>query len=297
MNLVTSLIFPFFTLGAPADGCVSIQADVPDGGLWKQQDCGADCFHESPYFSGEKEGFRCRFLRLSAFPRSDKAGGSMKCSNSPFEKARANSWRSITVRGNAPFADDIPKGDSYYRHVLSLKKNENELYRNFRNSTQRNIKKAIKSEVSVSFESTRDAVQHFYRLNCLSRKTHGLPPQPHFFFDHFFREIIEKGHGEVALARYKGRVASALVFFHFGTVASYKYGASDAAMSNTRANYLVMWKVSCGITPRTSGCSVSEGPRKSMKDCCSSRTAGVRSNRRSITMRTMSRKARSSGRG
>ena len=158
------------------------------------------------------------------------------------EKARANSWRSITVRGNAPFADDIPKGDSYYRHVLSLKKNENELYRNFRNSTQRNIKKAIKSEVSVSFESTRDAVQHLYRLNCLSRKTHGLPPQPHFFFDHFFREIIEKGHGEVALARYKGRVASASVFFHFGTVASYKYGASDAAMSNTRANYLVMWE-------------------------------------------------------
>jgi hypothetical protein len=158
------------------------------------------------------------------------------------ETARANNWQSITVRGNAPFADDIPKADFYYRHVLSLKKTENDLYRNFRDSTQRNIKKAIKSDVSVSFESTRDAVQQFYRLNCFSRRTHGLPPQPHFFFDHFFLEIIEKGLGEVALARYKGRVASASVFFHFGTVASYKYGASDAAMSNTRANYLVMWE-------------------------------------------------------
>jgi Acetyltransferase (GNAT) domain len=158
------------------------------------------------------------------------------------ETGRANKWRSITIRGNAPFADDIPKADSYYRHVLPLKKNENELYKNFRDSTQRNIKKAIKSDVSVTFESTRDAVQWFYRLNCFSRKTHGLPPQPHFFFNRFFTEIIEKGHGEVALARYKGRVASASVFFYFGNIASYKYGASDAAMGATRANYLVMWE-------------------------------------------------------
>jgi hypothetical protein len=157
------------------------------------------------------------------------------------ETARANRWRSVVIRGNAPFAKDIPKAEFYYRHVLPLKRDEHELFRTFRDSTQRNIKKAIKQNVTVTFESTYEAIKEFYRLNFLSRRSHGLPPQPFFFFDHFYRLIIEKGHGEVALARYNGTIVSASVFLHFSKIVSFKYGASDERMSDTLASYLVMW--------------------------------------------------------
>jgi hypothetical protein len=159
------------------------------------------------------------------------------------ETARANRWRSVVIRGNAPFASDIPVSDFYYRHLLPLKNDEQVLFKAFRESTQRNIKKAIKHKVTVTFESTNKAIiKEFYRLNCLSRRTHGLPPQPFSFFEHFYTLIIEKGHGEVALAAYNGTTISSSVFLHFGNTVSYKYGASDARMSDTCANYLVMWE-------------------------------------------------------
>jgi hypothetical protein len=158
------------------------------------------------------------------------------------ETARQNKWHSIVIRGDAPFEQDVPKADFYYRHVLQLKRDEQTLFKTFRDTTQRNIKKAFKSNLRITFESTHKAVQEFCRLNCLSRKSHGLPPQPYYFFDHLFRQIIEKGHGEVALARYKDVIVSASVFLHFGNTVSYKYGASDARKSDTRAPYLVMWE-------------------------------------------------------
>jgi hypothetical protein len=158
------------------------------------------------------------------------------------ETARANKWCSLIIRGNASFTNDVPVSDFYYRHVLHLKRDERALFKTFRDSTQRNIKKAIKQNVTVTFESTYDAIKEFYRLNCLSRRSHGLPPQQFSFFDVFFKSIIEKGHGEVALAKYNGAIVSASVFLHFGKIVSYKYGASDARMRDARTNYLMMWE-------------------------------------------------------
>jgi hypothetical protein len=158
-------------------------------------------------------------------------------------RARENKWRSVTIRGNAPLNADVPVSESYYRHILLLAKEENDLYKSFRNSTQRNIKKAIASNASVTFDSTLDSVNAFYRLNCLARRDHGLPPQPYFFFDHFYHNIIAKGHGEVALARSgDNRIVSASIFLHFGKTVHYKYGASNSQGSDSRANYLVMWE-------------------------------------------------------
>jgi hypothetical protein len=158
------------------------------------------------------------------------------------ETARANKWRSVVIRGNAPFASDVPISESYFRHVLPLKKDEQVIFKTFRNSTQRNIKKASAAGIRVIFESTYNAVKKFCHLNCLARRDHGLPPQPDYFFDHFFHAIIEKGHGEVALARCGDTAVSASVFLKFGQLILYKYGASDKRFNNTCANYLVMWE-------------------------------------------------------
>jgi len=89
---------------------------------------------------------------------------------------------------------------------------------------------------------TAEAMDDFYHLNCITRRRHGLPPQPLIFFQKVFEHIISAGLGQIALANYCGTTVAAAVFFHFDGEALYKYGASDLQHQSLRANNLVMWE-------------------------------------------------------
>jgi hypothetical protein len=156
------------------------------------------------------------------------------------DAARGRKWRSITLRGNCPFPEDTPTSTSYYRHILRLNADPDSLLKNFRENTRRNIRKATKCGVTVEFDTSLDAVREFDRLNCLTRKRHGLPPQPMFFFAKLHELIIARGKGRIALARRNNTVVAAFVFFEFGQTAFYKYGASDDRYNDACANYAIM---------------------------------------------------------
>jgi hypothetical protein len=57
-----------------------------------------------------------------------------------------------------------------------------------------------------------------------------------------YKYIISKGFGFVALASYKGINIAGAVCFHYGGKAIYKYGASNRAYHQLRANNLAMWE-------------------------------------------------------
>jgi len=76
----------------------------------------------------------------------------------------------------------------------------------------------------------------------MTRKRHGLPPQPFVFFKNVFDYIISKGYGIVVSALQSNTTIGASVFFHFGKNALYKYGASDMKFQNLRPNNLIMWE-------------------------------------------------------
>ena len=176
-------------------------------------------------------------------PLFDSAAAFIPTFNFAIKTASAKNWHSLTIHGNAPFLRPMPPSTFYYRHELKLLQDSKRIYKKFRENTRRNIQRAIKERVAITIETSFDAVSEFYRLNCLTRKRHGLPPQPFSFFENFFRFIIKPGHGIVALARLENRVVSASVFLHFGKRSYYKYGASDQRFAAMRANYLCMWEV------------------------------------------------------
>ena len=60
-------------------------------------------------------------------------------------------------------------------------------------------------EVSQSAE----AMQEFYKLQCLTRKRHGLPPQPLHFFLNIHRHILSQNMGMIVLARHQGQPVAA----------------------------------------------------------------------------------------
>jgi lipid II:glycine glycyltransferase (peptidoglycan interpeptide bridge formation enzyme) len=76
----------------------------------------------------------------------------------------------------------------------------------------------------------------------MTRKQHGLPPQPFNFFKKIYNRIISKGFGFVILASINKKNIAGAMYFHFGGRALYKYGASDHQYQHLRANNLVMWE-------------------------------------------------------
>jgi hypothetical protein len=154
---------------------------------------------------------------------------------------KRSAWKYIELRGGkAP--SGIASSNSYYIHNLKLNRNAEEVFKGFRSSTKRNIKKATKEGVETRVVSSIDSVKEFYRLNCITRKKHGLPPQPYYFFKKIFDHVLSKNAGFVVLASYQKNTIAASIYFHFGKKAIYKYGASNPHYQHLRANNLVMWK-------------------------------------------------------
>ena len=150
-------------------------------------------------------------------------------------------WKSIELRGGSDRIGKAPSFSVHIVHRLKLGPDDTIVSAGFRSSTRRNIRKAESAGVGVSLLFTRDSVDAFYRLNCLTRKRHGLPPQPRSFFEKIFEHVISRHKGFVVLADCDGRAVAGAVYFHFNGECIYKYGASDQAAQHLRPNNLAMW--------------------------------------------------------
>jgi len=162
--------------------------------------------------------------------------------NRVIEYGKAARWRYIEWRGGKAYFANRTPSQTFMAHSLELGRNENEVLSSFRDSTRRNIKKAEQSGVSVYLKNTLDSLKRFYTLHCITRKMHGLPPQPFSFFEQIFKHIISQGKGFVAMATYEGRDIAGAVWLHFGKRAVYKFAASDRKYQHLRANNLIIWQ-------------------------------------------------------
>jgi len=153
--------------------------------------------------------------------------------------AKTRRWRTVEVRGRIPGMENLPAFAEYLSHDLDLTDGEESLFSRYRPNVHRNIRKAEREGISVSEDQTLEGLREFYRLNCLTRREHGLPPQPIRFFAHLREHVLEKGLGFLMMARHKQKAIAGALFLLFGGKAIYKYGASDRRHQQLRANNLV----------------------------------------------------------
>jgi hypothetical protein len=153
-------------------------------------------------------------------------------------------WGSLEIRdgGQGIFEPEIPIFSSCFSHELDIGRSEQDILRSMRDSTSRNIKKAVRENIQIAHESSRDSLEQFIHLNDLCRRDHGLPSQPKIFFSFFLKHVLEKGNCFITIARFDGRAIAANVFLVFGEKAIYKYGANDRKYGHLRASNLVMWE-------------------------------------------------------
>lgn len=156
------------------------------------------------------------------------------------ELAANRRWNRFELRGPLPGIFRAP-ALRFYGHTLSLTGGLDAVFSGFISSVRRAIRRAERSQLSVSIEHSKQALLAFYRLHTQTRRRHGLPPQPVSFFLNIHREIIERGLGFIVLASTKAGPAAAALFFQFGQNGIFKFGASDIRQQEMRPNNLVMW--------------------------------------------------------
>jgi len=156
--------------------------------------------------------------------------------------AKVSGWKYIELRGGQKYLSDAPTSAQFLGHALVLTSNLEELLSRFRSNTRWSIRKATQEGVQVRTGNNLECVEEFYRLHCMTRKRHGIPPQPFHFFRNIHECILDNNLGYVVLAYYKSRNIAGAVFFHFGNKAVYKYSASDFNYRQVCANNLVLWE-------------------------------------------------------
>ena len=151
-------------------------------------------------------------------------------------------WKYLELRGGRDLlgGETLPSL-SFFTHELELAADEAALFGKLESPVRRAVRKAEKDGVTVEILQSREGMRIFHQLQCLTRKKHGLPPQPLEFFMNIQRHILSENQGMIAVASFGGRPIAASVYFFLGGRAVYKYGASDAACQHLRGNNLVMW--------------------------------------------------------
>jgi hypothetical protein len=168
--------------------------------------------------------------------------------------AESRGWRTIEIRGRVPGMEHLPASAEYLSHDLDLTGGVESLFSRYRPNVHRNIRKAEREGISVSEDGTPKGLMEFYQLNCLTRREHGLPPQPVRFFEHLRQHVLEKGLGFLMMAHHKKKAVAGALFLLFSGKAIFKYGASDRRYQEFRANNLVFRdaiRLLCGKGART----------------------------------------------
>ena len=155
---------------------------------------------------------------------------------------KKHGWKYLELRSGQSLLEKEEPSVSYIGHTLDLTGGADSIFSNLRDSTKRNIKKAEKENVEIEITNSREAMNEFYRLNSLTRRDHGLPPQPYHFFKNIYDQIIAKHSGFISLATQANTVIAGNVYLLLGEKVIYKYGASDRLYQHLRANNLVMWQ-------------------------------------------------------
>ncbi len=159
------------------------------------------------------------------------------------EHAAHNRWKYFELRGGEGYSENAVPSSCVLKHVLELSADEDRLLASFRKGTKSAIKKAVSDgQLKMSISESEDALKEFYRLNSITRKRHGLPPQPYYYFKKLYDGLISRGHGFIVLASFENKIIASGVFLHFGQDAVYKYGASDVEYQQLRPNNLVVWE-------------------------------------------------------
>jgi CelD/BcsL family acetyltransferase involved in cellulose biosynthesis len=126
-------------------------------------------------------------------------------------------------------------------HAIDLRPELEQIRRKFHTDcVLRKIRRAEREQLTVEEGASEKLLDDFYNLQVLTRKRHGLPPQPRAWFRNLLEAMGERA--SIRVARANGRALAAILTLRHRRTAVYKYGCSDTAANNLGGMQLLLWK-------------------------------------------------------
>jgi CelD/BcsL family acetyltransferase involved in cellulose biosynthesis len=131
---------------------------------------------------------------------------------------------------------------SYYLHRVDLRPNLDDIFRSLdKDSVQRRIRRAERAELTEKCGRSEELLKGFYKLLVMTRKRHGVPPQPYSWF----RNVLDCM-GDLAEIRMicdgKDAPAAAILTLRFKNSVVYKYGGYDEKFKHLGVMPLLLWR-------------------------------------------------------
>lgn len=154
-------------------------------------------------------------------------------------------WKYLELRplrpdGAAPTCD-LAKSDTYSLQMLDLSPGLDTLFRNFHKSCiQRKIQRAQRENLIYEEGRSDILLNKFYDLLLLTRRRHGLPPQPLNWFRNALACLGDRV--LIRIASKDGQAVASIITIQYKKMLVYKYGCSDSRFNNLGGNSLLFWR-------------------------------------------------------
>ena len=149
--------------------------------------------------------------------------------------------RLTTSEALVPTQHGFARSATFLHHALDLRPSLSALFDRLHKSCfQRRIRRAEKEGLTYAEGRSDSLLRQFYSLLVVTRRRHGMPPQPMAWFRNLsscFGDAIKFG-----VASKNGRPIASMLTLRYKSTVVYKYGCSDAAFHRFGAMPFLFWQ-------------------------------------------------------
>jgi len=154
--------------------------------------------------------------------------------------------RALEIKSLAPDVPPAPgytRRETYSTYLVDMSGGETAVFERLHaGSTRRSIRKALKSNLAVTTETSVESWRAFAKLQEATSHGHGLPAPPRSFFVDGCRGLAEHGLASLRLARLEGVPVAGIVLWQGARQWIYAFGASRPDALEARPNHLLIWR-------------------------------------------------------
>ena len=138
--------------------------------------------------------------------------------------ASPHSAASMEVRGVAG-PEPWQNVDCFGHWTLDLARPLTEIKAGFGRTVRIGIKRAVRDKVAIECGTDQAYLQRYFKLQLITRRRLGVPPQPFKFFQTVHEKFSRTGDIEIWFATHSGRDQAGLILLKSGDQLCYKWGA------------------------------------------------------------------------
>lgn len=157
------------------------------------------------------------------------------------EELRKGVIKYIDIRPvSLEFSEGQGEGETYYLHLLDLRPNVEQLYKNLHgDSIRRKIQRAEREKLTLESGSDEKLLAAFYDLHVITRQRQQLPPHPLQWFRNVLKCLGQQA--QIRVAKKDGLAIAAILTVSHRQKIIYKYGCSDARSHNAGGMQFLFW--------------------------------------------------------